>query len=237
MFCLISNHLRSSQIILILLAVSSFSLFTIFINKANASADIPLENKNSLAKFTLVGTIISSQNKPYALLSISGGKIKFYSVGDKVNTYELTAIKHNSVQITKNSQHSIIKLQQNTTATLLEPMTNPQQSLQQSDYTLKRNRLTDIRDNTQKWLNAVTIRLHVSEGRMFGYRIDSINDLQLTQNIGLQKGDIIQAVNGIPVSQPELFAKTINNLLDKSEITLFIERGHKLHKIILNIIE
>jgi len=106
---------------------------------------------------------------------------------------------------------------------------------QQSYFSINRKLLQHVRDNTQKWLNAFTIRLHVSEGRMEGYHIESVQKAPLADEIGLQVGDIIKAVNGIPVSQPELFAKTINTLIDKSEISILVERGHNLHNIIFSV--
>ena len=128
----------------------------------------------------------------------------------------------------------MLHLQQRTALISLPASARPDSSSEQAanlpvNIHIKRQLLNHIRHNIQQWLNAISLKLEVTDGRVSGYSVESIQNIPLSSAIGLQQGDIIKSINGIPVGQSELFAETTNNLININDIYIKIERGHKLN--------
>lgn len=186
--------------------------------------------------FTLVGTIVSGNSQAFALIKTQ--KIHFYTLGETINAFTLKAIYHNSIQVTRENKSYTLHLQHKTNEVAYKSSEAASLAPPSETYMpLKRELLQHIRNNTQKWLSAITFSMQVTEGLMSGYIIESIGKIPLNSSIGLEEGDVIKAINGIPIGQSELFAKTVNNLLSANEISMLIERDHKTHIINFNISE
>ncbi len=214
----------------------TFTLFSFYIgaNFCPAAQAVELER---LAKpeFTLVGTIVSNNSQAFALIKNPQQKIQFLKPGEKIHGFILKTIHRNSIQLTRDNIRYTLRLQHKVGKTLDKP--NARALISETYIPIKQALLRHIRDNSQKWLSAISIHLQVTEGLMSGYSIESISKMPFNSAIGLKEGDIIKAINGIPVGQSELFAKTVNNLLSVSEISLQVERDHISHIINFSIRE
>lgn len=188
-------------------------------------------------KLRLVGTITGSSDQTFALIKNQENKVRFYTVGEKINGFFLKAIHRNYILLGRNHtdytlplQFKLDQLHPKEKETRLPPPNEIHIPIQ---YAL----LKHIRNNTQKWLSAITIRLQLTEGLMSGYVVESIGKIPYKVFLGLKQGDIIKAINGIPVGQSESFAKIVNGLLEVSDISMQIERDHKSHIINFNIVD
>jgi len=187
------------------------------------------------SSLTLVGTITSKKGQELALMQTASIPLKFYRIGEKLNGYTLLEITRDHVKLSLKKQHYILYLQQKTLTSIENP--TPTTVSRQDHIIIKRELLDHIRNNRQAWLNAVSLRLEMSEGYVSGYLVESINKIPFNSNIGLKEGDIIKTINGISISQPLLFAKTVNNLMEVSDITIQVERDHNLYILNFNIKE
>lgn len=211
-------------------SVFFFSLYFICILPLYAAS----QQKEHLLPFTLVGTITGTQ--PLALLEFNDKKLHFYTLADKIENFTLTEIKRNKIKLSRNTQFFTLHLQQRT-AVVSRPASTGIPSDSPSEQTtglpidiqIKRQLLNHIRHNIQQWLGAVSLKLVMTDGRVSGYSVVSVQNIPLSSAIGLQPGDIIKSINGIHVGQPRLFAKTTNNLINRNDIYIKIERGHKLN--------
>jgi len=66
---------------------------------------------------------------------------------------------------------------------------------------------------------------HQMNGRMDGYLIQDIAPRSLYARAGLQNGDIILAVNGQPIVNPQQAMKLLNSLSSASHLSIRIRRG------------
>ncbi len=203
-----------------------FSLCFILVIPVYAASE---QNEQPLP-FTLVGTITGSQ--PLALLEFNDKKLYFYTLADKVENFTIIAIKYNKIRLSHNKQLYTLHLQQRTALVSLPASSLGSSSEQPANLPvnihIKRQLLNHIRHNIQQWLNAISLKLEVTDGRISGYSVESVQNIPLSSAIGLQQGDIIKSINGIPVGQSELFAETTNNLININDIYIKIERNHKL---------
>jgi len=218
-----TNKMLLSKVLLL----SLVCVFFFYNNQLNAAeADT---NQIHSSSFILMGTIASTHQQPLALIQFEQEKLRFYSLNEKVGPYTLTHILHNKIILSLNEKTYTIPLQQKFN-------TQPNHNLAESalselpqQINIKRNLLEHISNNIQQWLNAISLSLEVKDGRISGYIVDSINNPPLNSPIGLEVKDVIKSINGIHVSQAQLFTKMVNTLTDSSDINIQVERGHKLH--------
>jgi len=179
--------------------------------------------------FILVGTIVSKKNQQLALIETKDKDLNFYTIGQKINNFTIQVIQRNQIQVSNDAQSYTLYLQSKQKSPILpKSQTNSLQINDEINIPIDRKLLKHVKNNIQLWLNAVSMRLEVTEGRISGYVVESVQSIPFNRNIGLEKGDVIKSVNGIPIGQTALFASTVNNLLDSSEITLKVERRHSL---------
>jgi len=197
---------------------------------SNVYAAAKSKSTDSLTpNFILVGTIVSKKNQQLALIETKDKDLKFYTIGQKINNFTIQAIQRNQIQVGNDSQSFTLYLQSKLKSPVFQKsQTNLLKNNNEINIPIDRKLLKHVKNNIQLWLNAVNMQLEVTEGRISGYVIESIQSIPFNSNIGLEKGDIIKSVNGIPIGQPALFTHTVNNLLDSSEITLKVERRHNL---------
>lgn len=191
--------------------------------------------------FKLVGTIMNGRDSPaYALIKKPHSSIRFFRIGDKLANLEIKTIERNKISLSQGKKIYYIHLQQR--SNLAELATNnPTNNLNAKslpiNLQLKQQQLEHISNNIQQWLYAVPLKLVFTDGRASGYLVEDLRKLPFNGAIGLQKNDVIRAVNGIPVSQSEMFAQTVNSLMKLKDIYIEIERGHKINILHFNIIK
>ena len=219
-----THSLYPKRLKLVLFLFASFSILH--------SVDlVASEDKNSHtapSSFILVGTITSTNSQPLALIQFENDKLRFYSLKDKVDLYTITRIQRNKIQLLHRKSVYTLHLHQKFNHQDIQVPSNEFLTTElQQQILIKRQLLDHIRTNIQQWLNAVSLKLEITDGRISGYVVESIRNVPLKAPIGLKAGDIIKSINGIHVSQPELFSKTVDKLIDSSDIYIKIERGHK----------
>lgn len=209
----------------LLLSITCFFV----IQNAPLNAAETITNQINSSSFILIGTIASTHQQPLALIQFDQQKLRFYALNEKIGVYTLTSIMRNKIMLSFKEKTYTIPLQQKFNS-------QPNQNLDENSLSelpqqiiIKRNLLNHISNNIQQWLNAISLSMEVKDGRISGYIVDSINNPPLDSAIGLEVNDVIKSINGIHVSQPELFTNMVNTLSDNSDINIQVERGHKLH--------
>ncbi len=187
----------------------------------------------------LVGTIINNQGGPsYALIKQGHLPIRFYSINDQLDGFKILSIHKSKISLGRNNQTYSLHLQQISNTAALSPTKSVNHLNNQNlpiNLQIKRQQLKHISKNIQKWLYAVPLRLVFTDGRASGYQVENVRPLPVNGDIGLQKGDIIRAVNGVAVGQSSLFAKNLDSLMTSKDIYIKVERGHKIDILHFNV--
>lgn len=220
----IKQNIYPKRLRILLFLVSIFILS----HSNNLVASEYANNATAPSSFILVGTITSSNSRPLALIQYKNEKLQFYSLEDKVGAYTIIKIQKNKIQLRRNNNVYRLHLHQKFDSQSTQVASDKSLSTELPQQILIKRKLLDhIRKNIQQWLNAVSLKLEITDGHISGYTVESISNIPLKSPIGLKVGDIIKSINGIHVSQPELFSQTVDNLIDNSNIYIKIERGHK----------
>ncbi len=73
--------------------------------------------------------------------------------------------------------------------------------------------------------DVVRMNIHREGGQVMGYQISPGRDAQRFQALGLQSGDIVTSVNGMPLNNPGNIMEIYRNMSDATSATLEIRRG------------
>lgn len=84
---------------------------------------------------------------------------------------------------------------------------------------------SQIQENPEKITDIVRPTPHHVDGEMVGFRIFPGRMREEFQQLGLQSGDIVTAINGQPMNSPAAGMSLLNDLQNASSVELTIERG------------
>ncbi|WP_455222908.1 type II secretion system protein GspC [Kaarinaea lacus] len=74
-------------------------------------------------------------------------------------------------------------------------------------------------------MGLVNVRPYQKDGQLVGYRIRPGKDRALLRRFGLRSGDVVTAVNGVPMNNPVKALEVLRDLSSASQLTVDIERN------------
>ncbi len=166
-----------------------------------------------------------------AIIAEANGREQFYAIGSEVpGRAVLHEVHADRVVLERNGRLETLKLprealnsQQSATTNRSTRRTTPAQFQGQKSLRQYRDELTT---NPQSLMGLVQMESVMSNGAMQGVRISPGRDPELFARYGLEPGDIVTAVNGIPLDNQSRGLSILPTLTDRDmvEITL-VRRG------------
>ncbi len=160
---------------------------------------------------------------------------RLYHTGDKIQDATISAIRSDSVLLTRNGKTEVLFLSRKETGTDQKQRGGaPQRPPQQSDliresngqrYVLDREKVNEMISNVNQFMTQLRVRPYFNQGKPIGYMVSDIQRGSLIEQVGLRDGDIIKSVNGVAITQPDQAFAAYQQLLDESQITLELQRG------------
>lgn len=74
-------------------------------------------------------------------------------------------------------------------------------------------------------MGLVNVQPYQKDGQLMGYRLRPGKDRALLQRFGLRSGDIVTAVNGVPMNNPVKALEVLRDLSSASQLTVDVERN------------
>jgi len=74
-------------------------------------------------------------------------------------------------------------------------------------------------------MGLINVRPYQKDGQLVGYRLRPGKDRALLRRFGLRSGDIVTAVNGVPMNNPVKALEVLRDLSTASQLTVDIERN------------
>ena len=75
-------------------------------------------------------------------------------------------------------------------------------------------------------------RVRARNGKI-GLRVKWLRRDDLTDLVGLRRGDVILVVNGLPVDDPQAMGTLMETLSDSSEVVIDLERRGEMHRLVI----
>jgi general secretion pathway protein C len=179
----------------------------------------------------LAGTIASDDPaKGYAIIGESGGAGKFYSVGDTVaGGARLHAVYPDRVILDRGGQLealSLPRLNPNPVATAAVPPP------QQNQFADNLRRIAET--NPGALAEVIRPQPVFAGGAQRGYRVYPGRNRQQFAQLGLRPGDLILAINGTPLDDPNRGAEIFSTLGSSGRVTVSVERNGQTQELTLN---
>lgn len=185
---------------------------------------------------TLRGVFATGDDTALAIIAAGGNKEQFYKVGQSVSGgAKLNAVYADHVILERNARMETLKLPKAETTggrgaglTRTQPAATNNAAAATPAANTARNlgRLrSQILNNPQQLAKMVEAKPVMENDQFKGFQLNPRRNKQLFAQLGLEAGDIITGVNGIPLDRPENGLSALQNLVDATEITVTLLRG------------
>jgi general secretion pathway protein C len=158
-----------------------------------------------------------------------------YRTGDKIGDATIGAIEADRVILKRNGRREALLMMRERndskgfSASHIRSTKQDGSLVRQTDgetYVLDRERVNDLISNVNQFMTQLRVRPFFVNGAPIGYLVTDIKQGSLIDQIGLKDGDVIQGVNGIPITKPEQAFAAYQQLKNESQITLEVRRGN-----------
>jgi general secretion pathway protein C len=201
------------------------------------SAQDPTNAPQSTANLVLAGTIATQDPKRGVAIISDGGPSKVYSVGDNVGGASLHSVYLDHVILDRGGVLETLLLPRLLSAGMHAPPVvrrtggDPRtvaavdsiRRLVQQDPSI----LDQVMRTVPSYDNAA--------GKLRGFRAYPGRNRQIFNKLGLKPGDLVTAINGTPLDDPQRSQDVFNTIQTSDHATVTIERGGQKQEITLNI--
>lgn len=196
----------------------------------------------------LLSTVASSNNAAWSFATVrSGQQTALYRVGDQLDGRTVVAISWRFLLLRGTSDDCYLDLYGEegalTRATPARQSGAPSdQSLaagievnSETERTVKRELVDDALANPTKFARSVRVRPYTQDGENKGFRLRKIEKGSPLELLGAQRGDIIHAVNGVPLTSVDAALAAYQNLRSENRLTFSITRRGQTMDLVINI--
>ena len=216
-------------------SVVSAHLFGIAV--ADPSTQDPANAPQSTANLVLAGTIATQDPKRGVAIISDGGPSKVYSVGDNVGGASLHSVYLDHVILDRAGALETLLLPR-----LLGPGMRGRPIMRRGGGDPRTAAAVDnIRHLVQQdpgLLDQVmrTVPSYDSAaGKLRGFRAYPGRNRQIFNKLGLKPGDLVTAINGTALDDPQRSQEVFNTIQTSDHVTVDVERGGQKQQITLNI--
>jgi general secretion pathway protein C len=203
----------------------------------NGGAQDPANAPQSSANLLLAGTIATQDPKRgVAIISDGGGPSKVYSVGDRVGGAALHSVYLDHVILDRAGALETLQLPRqllagNRGAAMRRPGADPRTTAAVENI---RHMVQQDPGMLDQVLRTVASYDNAA-GKLRGFRAYPGRNRQIFGKLGLKAGDLVTAINGTALDDPQRSQEVFNTIQTSDHVTVTIERGGQKQDITLNI--
>lgn len=200
----------------------------------------PAEAPATTANLVLAGTIATQDPKHGVAIISDGGPSKVYSVGDTVGGAKVHSVYLDRVLLDRGGSLESLLLPR-----LLEGHAGPAPAPRPSGVFGGDPRVANVADNLRRRvqqdpgiLNEImrTVPSYDNKaGRLRGFRAYPGRNRIIFAKLGLKPGDLVTAINGTPLDDPQRSQEVLNTIQSSEHATVTIERAGQRQDITLNV--
>ena len=216
--------------------VVSAHLFGIYV--AERSAQDPENAPESTANLVLAGTIASQDPQRGVAIISDGGPARVYSVGDSVGGASLHSVYLDHVILDRGGTLETLLLPK-----LLGPGMRAPPVVRRTGGGDPRTAaaVDNIRRMVQQdpgildQVMRTVASFDNAAGKLRGFRAYPGRNRQIFSKLGLKAGDLVTAINGTALDDPQRSQDVFNTIQNSDHVTVTVERGGQKQDITLNI--
>jgi len=204
---------------------------------AGAGSLDPANAPNSTSNLLLAGTIATQDPKRGIAIISDGGPSKVYSVGDAVGGASLYSVYLDRVLLNRAGSLETLLLPHVLPARAPPPVAQRASAIDQRTLASVEN-IRRMVAQDPGLLNEVmrTVASYDNKaGKLRGFRAYPGRNRQAFASLGLRPGDLVTAINGTPLDDPQRSQEVLNTIQSSNQATVTIERAGEKQDITLNI--
>jgi general secretion pathway protein C len=174
---------------------------------------------------------------------VDAGRQELYGVGDTVRGARITSIAWDRVTLEHDGMEATLELSPPGDVAAVPPAA-PQATAAGAGrirrtgtdaFIVDRRELAGAVDNMSGLMTQLRAVAEVTDGRPAGFRLFQIKDDSVFRRLGLQDGDVVQRVNGSPVSDPQSLLGFLERLQHEPRVAIDIVRGSTPHTLVYDL--
>jgi general secretion pathway protein C len=189
------------------------------------------------ANLVLAGTVATSDPKRGIAIISDGGPSKVYAVGDNVGGASLHSVYLDHVLLQRDGALESLKIPR-----LMGPGMNAPPIVRRSGVDPRTVAAVDnIRRRVEQDPGILDQVMHVvpsydsAAGKLRGFRAYPGRNRVIFGKLGLKSGDLVTAVNGTPLDDPQRGQEVFNTIQSSDHVTVTVDRAGQKQEITLNI--
>jgi general secretion pathway protein C len=204
---------------------------------ADPAAQDPNNAPLSSANLVLAGTIATQDPKRGIAIISDGGPSKVFSIGDNVNGASLYSVYLDHVILDRGGTLETLLLPRLIAGTRASPRMSrrmgPDPRTAEAVESVRRLVQQDpgILDQVMRTVPSYDN----AAGKMRGFRAYPGRNRAIFSKLGLQSGDLVTAINGEPLDDPQHSQEVFNTIQSSNTVAVTIERAGQKQDITLNI--
>jgi general secretion pathway protein C len=215
--------------------VTSAHLFGVAVD---ATTQDPENAPLSSANLILAGTIATQDPKQgVAIISERGGPSKVYAVGDRVSGASLHSVYLDRVILDRAGTLETLQLPRQILTSTRAPAAPPRQAADPRTAAAVDNirRMVQQDPGILDQVMRTVPSYDNAAGKLRGFRAYPGRNRQIFSKLGLKAGDLVTAINGTSLDDPQHSQDVFNTIQTSDRVTVTIERGGQKQDITLNI--
>jgi general secretion pathway protein C len=203
----------------------------------DASLQDPANAPQSTANLVLAGTIASQDPKRGVAIISDGGPSKVYSVGDNVGGATLHSVYLDHVILDRGGALETLLLPRllgpgmRAPPVVRRPSADPRTVAAVDNIRRMVQQDPGILDQVMRTVPSYDN----AAGRLRGFRAYPGRNRQIFNKLGLKPGDLVTAINGTALDDPQRSQDVFNTIQTSDHVTVTLERGGQKQDITLNI--
>jgi general secretion pathway protein C len=177
---------------------------------------------------TLTGTILSAVSEARAIIADAGGRQRVYARGEEISDGgKIVEIHRDHIVLRRDGRLEALAFSGSIVTSAIQPAPGANQATSPEDHPW------DPRDamftQPELLLQMVGATIVVEGGHFRGYRVMQPADPTFLKSIGLEPGDILTEVNGVPLETAQDYgAELFDTLRGKGRVTYTFRRGSEM---------
>jgi len=206
---------------------------------ADPAAQDPENAPQSAANLLLAGTIATQDPKRgVAIISDAGSASKVYSVGERIGGASLHSVYLDHVILDRGGALETLLLPRQlppsagrAVSALRRPAADPRTGAAVDNIRRMVQQDPSILDQVMRTVASYDN----AAGKLRGFRAYPGRNRAIFSKLGLKSGDLVTAINGTPLDDPQRSQDVFNTIQTSDHVTVTIERGGQKQDITLNI--
>ena len=168
---------------------------------------------------------------------LQGGKQELLQIGSKIQGAEIKSIFWRKVILTRNGRDEMLVMKEPENKNSSSRSRRVGRSTKSAavrkvddeNYVVDRDEFEKMITNVNQFMTQLRVRPYFVNGKPAGYMVSDIRKGSVIEELGIRNGDILQSVNGAPITRPEQAFAAYQQLHQEAELTLEIKRNLQTH--------